>query len=131
MPVDLRAHTCIIASMECSGRFLRRQRLSLKKDYDRVFAEGKSAADGSIVVYVLTTHLGYPRLGMAVGKRVGNATARNRLKRLIREAFRLNRDRLPESADIVVIARQGAGASLDGIARSLVRLAGKMKREKD
>lgn len=130
MPVDFNASTAIISSMEGSGRFPRRQRLSLKRDFDRVFAEGRSAADYSLVVYMLPTELGYPRLGLAVGKGIGKAVRRNRVKRLIREAFRLNRDKLPESADMVVIARQGVRADFGEIAQSVVSLAGRLMREK-
>ena len=130
MPVDFGAYPAIRALMEGSGRFPRHQRLSLKKDFDRVFAEGRSAADENLVVYVLATKLGHPRLGLAVGKRIGNAVLRNTIKRHIREAFRLNRDKLPDSADMVVIARMGAGANPRGITESFINLAGRLIREK-
>ncbi len=125
--VDFRTCGVIIVVMSASYKFPRRRRLSLKRDYDAVFAGGRSAADVNLVVYVLPTELSYPRLGMAVGKRHGNAVVRNRIKRLIREAFRLNRERLPRSADIVVIPRVGANRELKALTRSLVdlsRLAG-------
>ena len=48
------------------------------------------------------------RLGITVGKHVGTAVKRNRVKRLIREFFRLNKARLPASTDIVVVAKEGA-----------------------
>ena len=131
MPVDFRAYPAIISLMEGSGRFPRRQRLSLKKDFDRVFSDGRSAADENLVVYMLATDLGHPRLGLAVGKGIGNAVLRNTVKRHIREAFRLNRDRLPESADIVVIARKGAGANPRGITESLLNLAARLMQESE
>lgn len=49
-----------------------------------------------------------PRLGIVVSKRVGHAVARNRVKRLCREAFRLWPDFVPNGIDLVVIAREGA-----------------------
>jgi ribonuclease P protein component len=131
MPVDLHAYPAIISLMEGTGRFPRREKLSLKRDFDRVFAEGRSAADGNLVVYLLQTQLGHPRLGLAVGKGIGKAAARNRVKRLIREAYRLNRNRLPESADVVVIARKSVRADFGGITASLVNLAGRLMREKE
>jgi len=64
------------------------------------------------------------KLGLAVSRRVGNAVARNRVKRRVREWFRRSRARLPAGTDWVVIARQGA-AELDAaaIASELGRLA--------
>jgi ribonuclease P protein component len=109
--------------MEESSKFTRRRRLSLKKDFDAVFSGGKSAADTNLVIYVLHTERGFTRLGMAVGKKHGGAVVRNRIKRLIREAFRLNLDKLPDSSDIVVVPRQGAGLKLLEIAGSLVKIS--------
>ena len=64
------------------------------------------------------------KLGLAVSRRVGNAVARNRVKRLVREWFRRNRSGLPPATDWVVIARKGA-AELEAraIASELGRLA--------
>ena len=110
--------------MEANAKFPSRLRLKRKREFDAVFAEGRSAADGNLVVHVLHTGLGYPRLGLAVGRRHGNAVRRNRIKRLIREAFRLNRESLPESADMVIVVRESVSCSLEEISASLVKLAG-------
>jgi ribonuclease P protein component len=64
------------------------------------------------------------KLGLAVSRRVGNAVARNRVKRLVREWFRRNRSGLPPATDWVVIARNGASElSASAIASELGRLA--------
>jgi ribonuclease P protein component len=51
---------------------------------------------------------GPTRLGLTVSRKIGGAVARNRVKRLLREYFRLSYDQLPSSVDIVFVARQGA-----------------------
>ncbi len=47
--------------------------------------------------------LPFPRLGISVARAAGISVARNRMKRLLREAFRLNRDALPQGVDLVVV----------------------------
>jgi ribonuclease P protein component len=96
-------------------------------EFDRVFRGGARAGDDLLVVNALPNGRAHPRLGLAVGKAVGGAVVRNRVKRLLREAFRLHREDLPASHDLVVVAK-AAGAeaySLEGCARSLTVLAGK------
>jgi ribonuclease P protein component len=46
------------------------------------------------------------RLGLVVGRKVGGAVSRNRIKRLIREFFRLNKEKMPESSDLIVLAKE-------------------------
>jgi ribonuclease P protein component len=46
------------------------------------------------------------RLGLVVGRKAGGAVSRNRIKRLIREFFRLNREKMPESSDLIVVAKE-------------------------
>jgi len=60
------------------------------------------------LIRMLWNSLGRPRLGVAASKKVGIACARNRIKRRLREYFRLNRARLPADVDMVFIALEGA-----------------------
>lgn len=60
-------------------------------------------------IRMLPNTFGWGRLGLVVGKRVGNACIRNLVKRRVREFFRVNRQIFPPGVDIVIIAKNGAG----------------------
>lgn len=98
-----------------------------KSEFDRVFAARSSAANASITVYALANDVSHPRLGLVVSRRVGNAVARNRWKRLLREAFRLSQNELP-AYDLVCLPRAAVPPSLEALRRSLVELTGKIAR---
>ena len=92
-----------------AGRLLREARLTEKAEFDRVHREGLRVSDGLFAVIARRNELGHARLGMAVGVRAaGNAVNRNRVKRVVRERFRLTQQELPP-VDLVVNARAGAG----------------------
>ena len=106
-------------------RFPRGARLRDPRDFTRVNRSGQRRASTHFVAVVAPARDDTaPKLGLAVGRRVGNAVARNRVKRLVREWFRRSRTQLPPATDWVVIARQGA-ASLEAaaLASELGRLA--------
>ena len=85
--------------------FSRDERLKLSGDFRRCIRQGSRSAGKYVVVYLAPNDLGFARLGAGSTKRLGNAIQRNRAKRLVREAFRLEKDRLPDSADIVVLPK--------------------------
>ena len=80
---------------------------SLKKnrDFQNVYKNGKSKANKYLVMYLRANSLEYNRLGISVSKKVGNSVVRHRVTRLIREAYRLNKDCICSGYDIVFVAR--------------------------
>ena len=81
----------------------RNQRLLRTAEFQAVYAAKGRAADGRLVVYARASGLEETRLGLSVGLRVGGSVVRNRVKRLLREAFRLNRAAFPAGYDIVIV----------------------------
>ena len=110
-------------SLTNDQRFLWIHHIRKGVDFDRVHRRNTYAADNVLVVRGCENHLPYARLGLSVSRRVGPAVVRNRWKRLIREAFRLSRHRLPEGLDLVVRPRKGADPSCSEVAESLPVLA--------
>jgi ribonuclease P protein component len=82
-----------------------RLRLRRKSDFDAAYARGRRLNDGFFTVIATANQLGVPRLGLAVAVRAaGGGVARNRLRRIIRESFRLHQRSLP-ACDLVVSVR--------------------------
>jgi ribonuclease P protein component len=102
-------------------RFTREDRLRRRSEFDRVYSQGRRAWTPGFSVIIAPGETGRHRLGLTVGRQVGNAVVRNRVKRRLREAFRRNRQRLPGCYDIVVQARrEAAGMPYQEITEALV-----------
>jgi ribonuclease P protein component len=84
-------------------------RVKLQRDFDRIYRARASVSDHRLVVYAAPNELGHSRLGLAVSRKLGNAVVRNRYKRLLREAFRLDQNELPRGYDFILIPRSGSG----------------------
>lgn len=99
-------------------------RIKANKEFQHVFQKGKSFANRQLVIYFLRKpEQQHFRIGLSVGKRIGNAVVRNRIKRYLRQAFHELEKDVNEVYDIVIIARQPTGKmNFHQIKKSLVHL---------
>jgi len=92
----------------------KRRRLSRSAEFERVYRQGRSKGNRYLVLYAFPRADDErddeegPRLGLSVSRRVGGAVERNRVKRVLREAFWAEAERLPDTSDYVVVARPDA-----------------------
>jgi len=94
-------------------------RLRKRSEFTAVAARGSKVYLPDFIIVKAVSELSWPRIGITVSRKVGNSVYRNRIKRLIREFFRNNRD-LFLSADYNIIARSGAvNLGLDGVCQEL------------
>ncbi len=98
--------------------------VSLKKNHEfrRLYRKGESSGNLYLVMYCRKNRLGLNRLGLTVSVKLGGAVQRNRVKRLMREAYRLHEDEFARGVDLVLVARnRTVGASYHEIEKSLLR----------
>jgi ribonuclease P protein component len=99
------------AQRASGGRGPRRRRLSRSAEFERVYRQGRSKGNRYLVLYAFPREQEIdegPRLGLSVGRRVGGAVDRTRVKRVLREAFWEEARRLPAGSDYVLVARPEA-----------------------
>jgi ribonuclease P protein component len=107
----------------------KRGRLSRSADFERVYRQGRSVGNRFLVLYAFPRAgaADGPRLGLSVSRKVGGAVDRNRVKRLLREAFASEVERVPADHDVVLVARPEARdlaerEGLEGVRRELGEL---------
>ena len=101
--------------------------LCANRDFKRMYARASSAPGACLVFFLRKNRLGVTRLGLTVGTKLGGAVRRNRIRRRIKEAYRLVEDKLPSGYDIVLVARSRAeNVPLDQIKSEIVRLFNKL-----
>ena len=96
--------------------------------FRRAFDRRRWESDATLTIYGFENGLDHPRLGISVSrKKVKTAAGRNRLKRLIRESFRLSKPELPAGLDLIIVPRDPA-ARFAEVRRSLPALARALER---
>ncbi|MDR3207028.1 MAG: ribonuclease P protein component [Oscillospiraceae bacterium] len=103
------------------------QSLRENRDFRRLYARGRTTAGGLLAVYVRPNRTGGNRLGLTVSGKLGGAVVRNRVRRRLKEAYRLREASLLSGFDLVVVARSRAvTASYWELDRELARLLARM-----
>lgn len=97
--------------------FVKADRIRTSLDYRTLSKTGKRFTDDYFIVVCRKNHISRARLGITVSKKVGKAVKRNRIKRIIREYFRLNRRYLPGRLDLNIIARHLSGEARSEVIR--------------
>jgi ribonuclease P protein component len=111
-------------------RFPRRERVTRTKDLDRVFTEGRRVRGPLMSMCVLANGLPHPRFGIALGRAWRGAVARNRAKRLLREAYRTHKHLFPAGFDVVVVPKPNTALpGTEDIAREIQRLLARLDAE--
>ena len=104
--------------------FTKRDRLRKRREFLAVQRGGKKLHLRDLLVFVRPGASERTRVGVTVTKKVGNAVQRNRVKRLVREVYRRNKDRLPQGLDIVFVAKTSViGVGFHDLGRQLGTLA--------
>ena len=111
-------------SLRPSLRFPKKMRLLKSEQFLRVYKNNEAVSNVTLVVLAAENDRDFPRLGLNVSRKVGNAVIRARWKRLIRESFRLSQHELPH-LDLIVRPRRGANPDFEQIRASLLYLANK------
>jgi ribonuclease P protein component len=88
--------------------FRKEERIRKRTDFQRALREGAKYQTPYFRISISPNGLSHCRLGITAGRKIGSAVQRNRLKRRIREFFRLNKDRFPVSSDLLITAKEGA-----------------------
>lgn len=98
--------------------------LKSNRDFRRLYSRGRRAVSPTLALYARRGRSGQNRLGITVSKKLGNAVTRNRVRRRLREVYRLHEEAFLPGRDIVVVARvRAAHVSYQILERDFLRLA--------
>jgi ribonuclease P protein component len=91
----------------------RDERINKKADFEKIYKEGSSVVSPYFVVIYLKNSLPFTRLAISIKKKFGKAHKRNKLRRIIKEIFRKNKQSVRDHYDILIIPRKGLSDSFD------------------
>jgi len=112
--------------MPRANSFPASHRIRRRSEFARAFQTRMRQSRGPITIYAAPNGLNHARLGLSVPRAVGTAVRRNRIKRLLREAFRLHQRELPAGYDLVVSVRPHQPMSLEDYAGIVTSLAARL-----
>ena len=114
--------------MASQASFRPHEKVKDPADFRRAFERRRSVSDSSLIIHGIENGRDYSRLGIAVArKKIRAASDRNRIKRVIREAFRLSKQDIPAGIDLIVLPR-GPRLTFEEAKKSLPILAGEVAR---
>ncbi len=93
--------------MKGSFRFTKKERITLPQDFRRVMRSGKRLTSKDFILFLLENERGYHRLGIVAKKEIGPASLRNRMKRYLREFFRLHKHQIKGPLDMIILIKKG------------------------
>lgn len=103
-------------------------KLKKNEDFRKVYQKKRSMANKLLIIYILENGYEFNRVGFTVSKKVGKSVTRSRVKRLLRESYRLNDEKILQGYDIIFVARDTASeASYKEIESAMLHLIRKMK----
>ena len=104
-------------------------RLRSTAEFQRLLDQGRRVSDGTMTLWAIANGLEYSRFGLVVGRKHGEAVARNRVRRRLREAFRLSRMLMPAGFDFAAAPHAGRKPSVEQFRNSLLQLATRLAKQ--
>ncbi len=115
-----------------SYKFLKKHHLRTQRDFQTAYGEGAKTYSKMFTIFLCENNLNYPRLGLSVRKKFGSAPQRNKFKRRMREIFRLNKNDIFPSVDIIIIpGNESANANFKQLEKGFCYLLGISQKQYD